>query len=71
LLSEALLNGWNDALLFRTIATLRLDVPVLESVEDIRWNGPRPTFAEHCQRMKSAALFDRVMSAKSKRSRDT
>jgi 5'-3' exonuclease len=28
-LSEALFNGWNDALLFRTLATLRLDVPVL------------------------------------------
>jgi 5'-3' exonuclease len=71
LLSESLLNGWNDALLFRTLATLRLDVPVLESVEDIRWNGPRPNFAAHCERMKSAALSDRATSAKSKMSKDT
>src|SRR5713101_1791289 len=29
-LSESLFNAWNDALLFRTLATLRLDVPVFE-----------------------------------------
>jgi 5'-3' exonuclease len=45
LLSEALLKGWNDALLFRTLATLRTDVLVFDSVEDLRWKGPRPNFA--------------------------
>jgi len=39
-LSETLFNSWNDALLFRTLATLRLDVPVFETVEDLRWKGP-------------------------------
>ena len=63
-LSESLLNGWNDALLFRTLATLRTDVPVFDSVEDLRWRGPRPDFAEHCEQMKSAVLFDRITSAK-------
>ena len=55
-LSESLLNAWNDALLFRTLATLRLDVPVFDTVEDLRWKGPRPNFEEHCQRMKSPDL---------------
>src|SRR5882724_8286103 len=41
LLSESLFNGWDDALLFRTLATLRLDVPVFDTVEDLRWKGPR------------------------------
>ena len=63
LLSEALLNGWNNALLFRTLATLRLDVPVFDSVEDLRWKGPRSNFAGYCERMKSAVLFERVTSA--------
>src|ERR1700674_3353162 len=36
LLSESLFNGWNDALLFRTLATLQLDVPVFDTVEDLR-----------------------------------
>jgi 5'-3' exonuclease len=70
LLSESLLNGWSDALLFRTLATLRLDVPVFDSVEDLRWKGPRPNFAEQCERMKSTVLFNRVTSATPKKSVD-
>jgi 5'-3' exonuclease len=69
LLSESLFNGWNDAQLFRTLATLRLDVPVFDSVEDLRWRGPRPTFEEHCQRMKSPDLLRRVTSAQSTKSK--
>ena len=57
LLSESLSNAWNDALLFRTLATLRLDVPVFDTVEDLRWKEPRPSFEEHCQRMKSPNLL--------------
>jgi 5'-3' exonuclease len=70
-LSESLLDGWNDALLFRTLATLRMDVPVFNSVEDLLWKGPRPEFAEHCERMKFAVLFDRVTSATPKKSMGT
>jgi hypothetical protein len=62
-LSESLFNAWNDALLFRTLATLRLDVPVFDTVEDLRWKGPHPNFEEHCQRMKSPGLLGRAMSA--------
>ena len=62
-LSESLFNAWSDALLFRTLATLRLDVPVFETVEDLRWKGPRPDFEERCRRMKSPNLFGRVTSA--------
>jgi len=65
LLSESLFNGWGDALLFRTLATLRLDVPVFDTVEDLRWKGPRPHFEEHCQRIKLPELPARVKSAKS------
>ena len=36
-LSESLFSAWDDALLFRTLATLRLDVPVFQSIEDLRW----------------------------------
>jgi 5'-3' exonuclease len=62
-LSESLFTAWNDALLFRTLATLRLDVPVFDTVEDLRWKGPRANFEEWCQRMKSPALFGRVTAA--------
>ena len=30
------------ALLFRRIATIELDAPVMGSVDDLRWTGPRP-----------------------------
>lgn len=59
-LSESLFNQWNDALLFRTLATLRLDVPVFETVEELRWQGPRPNFEEYCVRMKSPELVPRA-----------
>jgi len=62
-LSEALFSAWDDALLFRTLATLRLDVPVFDSVDALRWHGPRPAFAELCRQMKSPALFQRASDA--------
>ena len=65
-LSESLFNAWNEALLFRTLATLRLDVPVFPTVEDLRWNGPRPAFAELCERLKAPDLLRRVTTAASK-----
>ena len=45
-LSESLFSHWEDALLFRTLATLRTDVPVFNSIEDLRWKGTRPTFQD-------------------------
>jgi len=56
-LSETLFSNWEDALLFRTLATLRLDVPVFDSVEELRWKGPGKRFEEFCRRMKADALF--------------
>jgi 5'-3' exonuclease len=64
-LSESLLNSWNDALLFRTLATLRTDVPVFDTVEDLRWKRSCPSFEEHCHRMKSPDLARRAESARS------
>ncbi len=59
-LSESLFSAWSDALLFRTLATLRLDVPVFDTVEDLRWKGTRPSFEELCRRMKSPELLRRA-----------
>jgi 5'-3' exonuclease len=59
-LAESLFSEWNDALLFRTLATLRLDVRVFDSVDELAWRGPRPEFVECCQRMNSAALHRRA-----------
>ena len=63
-LGESLFTAWGDALLFRTLATLRLDVPVFDTVDDLRWPGPRGDFEELCERMKSPGLVARATSAK-------
>jgi 5'-3' exonuclease len=60
-LSESLFSSWEDALLFRTLATLRLDVPVFESVDDLRWHGPAAGFEEYCRQLKAPRLFERAM----------
>ena len=65
-LAESLFSAWDDAVLFRTLATLRLDVPVFTTIDDLRWHGPRPEFQKLCQRMKSPTLFQRGQEAKSK-----
>ena len=64
-LSESLFGAWDDALLFRTLATLRLDAPVFATVHDLRWKGPRADFEECCQRMKARNLLDRARKAAS------
>lgn len=65
-LSESLFNSWDDALLFRTLATLRLDVPVFATVDELRWKGPRPHFEQYCGRMRSTNLLARARSVASR-----
>ena len=59
-LSESLFASWNDALLFRTLATLRLDVPVFGTVDDLRWRGPCKNFEEFARRLKAPDLVRRA-----------
>lgn len=65
-LSESLFGSWDDALLFRTLATLRFDAPVFDAVEDLRWKGPRGEFEVWCRRIKAPGLVERVAGAKAK-----
>ncbi len=44
LLAGTLFSFWSDALLFRTLATLRKDVPVFNNIDELRWRGPVPGF---------------------------
>ena len=63
-LAESLFAAWNDALLFRTLATLRSDVPVFETVEDLRWSTARPEFEEWCKRLNAPGLQRRATTLK-------
>ncbi len=62
-LSTVLFEQWNDALLYRTLATLRLDVPVFETVDELRWKGPRPEFERYCERIQAPGLHARASAA--------
>jgi 5'-3' exonuclease len=62
-LSMLLRQSWRDALLFRTLATLRLDAPVVESVADLRWQGPRAGFEAVCHAIAAPDLFARTVAA--------
>lgn len=55
-LAATLKRDRDKALLFRQIATIRTDVPVFETVDELEYQGPTPAFA---------ALKDRLDSARS------
>lgn len=59
-LAESLFGAWDDALLFRTLATLRLDVPVFDSVDELKWKKPGPEFEKVCNRLRATDLYRRV-----------
>ncbi|MFA9469559.1 MAG: 5'-3' exonuclease H3TH domain-containing protein [Deltaproteobacteria bacterium] len=51
----------DDAILYRTLATLRTDVPIEESLDDLRWKGPnRPALEALCEELGERTLLDRI-----------
>jgi 5'-3' exonuclease len=62
-LSAALEENRPLALLFRTLATLRTDVPVFEDLDELRWHGPTPAFEQVAQRLAAPGLWDRARRA--------
>jgi len=43
-LADTLSSEREHAFLFRTLATLRTDIPLFGSVDELQWNGPTPEF---------------------------
>jgi 5'-3' exonuclease len=43
-LAATLSREREQALLFRTLATVRTDIKLFDDVEELRWNGPKPGF---------------------------
>ncbi len=62
-LSAVLREQWENALLYRTLATLQRDVPVFETVDELQWKGPSAEFARACGRMQSRGLHGRALAA--------
>ena len=57
-LARTLVERKDDALLFRTLATLRTDIPLFADVEQLRWTGPRADFPALAARFDRAVVSD-------------
>ena len=53
-LAATLVREREHALLFRTLATLRDDLPLFDSVDALEWTGPTPAFAPLAARFEAA-----------------
>ena len=58
-LADTLNRERDRAVLFRTLATLRTDIPLFDDVDQLRWNGPTPAFAELAIRLDAAVTEKR------------
>ena len=61
-LVKVMTEQWDNAQLYRQLATLRLDVPLPETEpEQLRWKGVRqPEFADLCQSLGLESLLNRL-----------
>ena len=56
---EILKEDRDRALLFKNLATLRSDAPLFSDVDELRWRGPTPGFAEWVERLGEPKLEQR------------
>ncbi|MFA6210490.1 MAG: 5'-3' exonuclease H3TH domain-containing protein [Candidatus Obscuribacterales bacterium] len=59
-LATTLFDQWDNALLYRQLATLRLDVDVFTNIDELRWQGPTKDFEAICDRLKAKNTLKRV-----------
>ena len=52
-----------NALLFKTLATLRTDAPLFDDVDSLRWKGPTQAFPSSIERLGNPRLAERVQLA--------
>jgi 5'-3' exonuclease len=50
-----------QALLFKDLATLRINAPLFDDVEELRWSGAMPSFAAMAEKIGDARLAKRVL----------
>jgi 5'-3' exonuclease len=64
-LAETLAKERDRALLFRTLATLRTDIPLVKDVDELRWRGPKPGFKALAAKLDAAKSTPGVDSERS------
>jgi 5'-3' exonuclease len=68
-LAATLREHFDDALLFKELATLRVDRSLLNSVEELRWLGPTEAFASVCATLDANSMAARAEALASGRAR--
>ena len=58
-LANTLGSQREQAMLFRTLATLRTDIALFNDVEELRWDGPKPGFEELGARLDAAVTGEK------------
>ena len=66
-LAHTLSQERDQALLFRTLATLRTDIALFDDVEQLRWNGPTPGFTTLAARFDAAKTETKRSSGSTKK----
>ena len=59
-LAVVLQDQFDLALLFRRIATIELDAPTIDSVDELEWTGPSDAFADVCVEIDAPGLLTRA-----------
>jgi 5'-3' exonuclease len=62
-LAKTLLQERDHAFLFRTLATLRTDIPLFKSVDDLQWKGPTPAFPPFAARLDAAGRGRKLLAS--------
>jgi 5'-3' exonuclease len=57
-LARTLSENRDRALLFRDLATLRTDIDLFDSIDELRWNGPTPAFAALAAQLDGATALE-------------
>jgi len=57
-LARTLAENRGRALLFRDLATLRTNIPLFESIDELRWNGPTDAFAALAAQLDGAVATE-------------
>ena len=57
----------NNAILFKTLATLRTDAPLFADVDEVEWRGTTPEFADWAKRIEDPRLLARAEAIMTKR----
>jgi 5'-3' exonuclease len=68
-LARTLQDELDLALLFRRIATIELDAPTFDDVDELAWSGPTPALVDVAERLEAPGLLERAVKLAGARAR--